>query len=588
MRFFSFILFVLIAVHLHSAELPPALPGVKEKHILTQAIQIQMTPRGAQLFEKNLLGILGNLGISIDEAYIDNYNWQAEASYQLENLDLPKDTKDLIINVRNVLRDWFIGFPLKDIRPAVAFGLSGYQAVFKRFAIVPDEKLLKELGKSEGAVLSLEMVIEKIDISTERLRAYDLNTPELGEIGLDQVDLNIAGGKVPLTIRLPFYVRINDKGIPEFQALGIEQNFDQIDMEIKYQRLITPTIQLTINGKTMELNKDRLEKELLGNLPQALVEVRKYLSKFASEKIPGLLNEKARQAMVKNLEEVKPLDPPGADVGTVPPFQWGLQLKSVNQNQGLYFTLDTFVEDPQNPSSRPQTNSSATGRPSMNTLTKDQFDVALSIDQAMINRLLQLSFERKYFEKIPLDGTGNSKPECIAKGADTSFDTTGKFLRLNALPVATAPDWSKLPRPAWGETFANLKLQVQVPEGTVSGFDEWFLNDRFIIKFNLIIKLIASKNAKALEVQLWEIDSNSITLEEGSLTWLGKLAKGSVIKNLKKEFGALSSEWKCQGTRLPGIIPIPELFGIKVKLKHVVMEPQGQLIMYLEYENQGS
>jgi len=551
---------------------------VKEKHVLSKGIQIQITKRGGRLFDQKLSSLFYNLGISFDEAYLEPIKWESDVSYNFDQLDVSPEQKEILISLRNILRNWF-HFPFQDVKPAVQIGSSGYQAVFNRFAIVGDEALLNKLGKKEGAVLVLELEIKEMNVAADSIKLYDLNNPFLGEVGLVNAQLKIAGGKSPLKIRVPFYTRINNQGIPEFQAVGIEQNVDQIDLELTYRKILTPKIQLTINGITKDMDTAELEKQLAELIPQGLVEVRKYISDFASKQLPELLNTKAREQLVKAVEEIKPLDPPGVDSNTTIPFQWGLQMKGLHQNQGLYLTLDTFIEDPQNPYSKLIPGSTATGAPLMNTIPKDQFDMALGVDRGMINRMLQLSFERRYFDQIPLDGEGNKNSKCATKQSST----TGKSLKLLSQPLVLPPDWNKVPQPQWGETFAKIHLHVQVPEGTITGSDSWALKDQFKIQFDVIVKLKNMNNK--IVIQLWSADLDSIQLDESALTFWGKtFFKETVMNGLRTEFSSMSEQWKCEGTLIPGNIPVPEIFGIKVNVKHLVMEPQGQLILYLEYK----
>lgn len=585
----AFIPAMILALTLTSkaADLPPQplkANGVKEKHIIPKAIQVQITKRGGKIFDQKLGSLLYNLGISFDEAYFDPFKWESKVAYDFEKLNIPASQKEILLSVRNVLRNWF-HFPFKDVKPALQIGKSGYQATLNRFAIVGDEALLRKLGKTDGAVLVLELEVKELNMATESIKLYDLNNPFLGEVGLNGAQMKVAGGAVPLKIRLPFYTRINSDGVPEFEAVGIEQNFDKVDMELKYQKLLTPKIQLTINGVTRDMDKSELEQQLVDLIPKGLVEVRKYLSDFASKDLPRLLNTKAREQLVKAVEETKPLDPPGATTPNPVALQWGLQLKSVRQNEGLFITLDTFVEDPLNPLSKLVAGSNAFAPAEMTTLPKDQFDIGLGIDRGMINRMLQLSFERKLFEKIPLDGQGNKKSSCIQKNVSTQelSDTSGKFLRLLSQPTIVAADWRTLPKPNWGETFAKIHLNVQVPQGTVSGIQEWVLSDKFYVQFDIIVKL-KNIDKSGLVIQLWDVDANSIQLDEKFLTFLGRMFKGKVIKSMKEEFASMAEQWRCESTAIPGAIPIPEIFGIKFKVKHLVMESQGQLVLYLEYK----
>ena len=88
----------------------------------------------------------------------------------------------------------------------------------------------------------LEVDVKELDVMASKVRAWDQNNLDLGQVGFNDVKIKIAGGQIPLQLRMPFYVKINAEGIPEFEAVGIDQNFDKIDLELSYMRNDRPSI----------------------------------------------------------------------------------------------------------------------------------------------------------------------------------------------------------------------------------------------------------------------------------------------------------------------------------------------------------
>lgn len=225
------------------------------------------------------------------------------------------------------------------------------------------------------------------------------------------------------------------------------------------------------------------------------------------------------------MDETKFIEAPGGVKGHDAPFQWGLQLKELSQNDNLRLTLDTFIEDAQNPNSEPEVSQQQKRPALLNTIRQDQFDLGVGINLAMINRLLQLSFERKIFEKIPLDKPQTKPLKCAVKPAKQ-----GQFLRLTTAPKVLPVDYSALPQLSWGEAYIKLRLGVQIPAGTITGLQKTLIKDSFIMNIDLILKL-KKRNARSLSAQLWTFDYNSIQLNRHDLTWVGNGLKKVIVDN---------------------------------------------------------
>lgn len=546
-------------------------PVVPQKHMIKNAIQIQISPRGMGLFEHRLNSILGNMGIDLSEGYFPAFKHEAQKSIRWEDLGQSESQKALIGTIRGMLSRWLIGFSLQELRPGFEMGDSGYKATFERFAIVADRDLLRSLGREGGAVLAMELAVKDITFGTEKVRVWDINNEFLGKVGADFVSVE-AAKKAPLKLRLPFYVKINQKGDLEFEALNIDTNIDQVDLDLRFTKLVVPQIAIEINGRRFEMNQAELEKELKGNLPAVLLKVRAAMKDFATKQLPAVLNAKAKDFLKGKLEEVNRMDPPGSEGPVINPLLWGVQVSEISNPENMKVGLNAWVEDPVRPNKPLDPKLSSRGAPAMRSMHNTQYDVAMSIDRGFINRILSHSFDRKLFEKIPLDEEQAKKerrPVKVLKLTETP--------KVDSLKVAT-PSGSPL------EAFLKISTKVKVPPGTVKGIKKAVLQDNFEMWFDLVAKIKKSPYTDGVQIFLYAIDMNSVRLDESYLTVLGKLMKGTVISGLKEELTDMTKDWKKVETPIPGSLPLPpEILGIKLDMKLMELDPNGHLVMYLTY-----
>ncbi|MFN7263143.1 MAG: hypothetical protein ACK5UJ_04990, partial [Pseudobdellovibrionaceae bacterium] len=174
------------------------LPTTLDKKYIPGAVRLQVTPRGMSYFETRLQGILNNLGVNLDEGYFESFEWKSDRSYGFDDMNLPPEKAELLGKVRLLLSKWLVGFSLKEIRPGLQVGDTQYRAQFSRFALVTDEKLMRSLGKTDGAVLAIELEVKNMNIQTNRVRAFDLNNQFLGQVGADQVQVGLGSVEKPL------------------------------------------------------------------------------------------------------------------------------------------------------------------------------------------------------------------------------------------------------------------------------------------------------------------------------------------------------------------------------------------------------
>ncbi|HEY8272572.1 MAG TPA: hypothetical protein VIG33_16890 [Pseudobdellovibrionaceae bacterium] len=539
-------------------------PVIANKHMMPNAVQVQITPRGLKYFETGLGTLLGTMGYNFSEGYFDAKKIVADKSIDLKELEKKSPEGMKIYKItKDLLTKWLVGFSLTDHRPVVELGESGYTASFSRFALVTDEALMAQLGKRDGAVLAIDLEVKRLTLATQSVRAWDMNNMPFVKIGMDEALLTAGDDKTSMKIRLPFYIRLNAQGILEFEALEIQENLADIPLSVKYKKLIVPQVSIDVNGHRYVMNTQQLKATINEQLPKALIEVRAYLSEFAHRQLPEMLNQKVKENLAGSLEQVQDLVAPGQEPqDNRPTFKWGLKLTHFQLKSSLNMGLAAYAEDPLNPHVNLIPGSASRGLPILDDLPLTSYDIGMTLDRGLINRILQLSFLRNNFEKIP--------------------QSDGTSLKLTAPPII---DYIQPPAPT-GDKEAYLKLRVSVETEPDKPL---FLEKTIVLSFDIVAKIRKSqKGAEGMEIAQQYIDVNSLYMDSKYLTFAGKMAESlghQVTKGIKENLELRSKDWIKNNETIPGTLGLPPAFlGMKLDLQKVVMDPTGHLLMYLNYK----
>ena len=112
---------------------------ISQKHLMKDAVHVQITPRGQKIFDTNLTNILGNLGINLDEGYFPSQSFAMDKPINVDDYQKSNpEAVQMFKQVRDLMTKWFVGFSLNNPRPALDIGESGYTASFSRFGLVTD------------------------------------------------------------------------------------------------------------------------------------------------------------------------------------------------------------------------------------------------------------------------------------------------------------------------------------------------------------------------------------------------------------------------------------------------------------------
>lgn len=530
------------------------------RHNIPKAIRLEITPKGQVLFQQKLSSVLGNLAVSLDEGYFPSQTIHSDKDIDLD--EVAKTQPEAVAMYRQIstlLTQWLTGFSLNPSRPAIEVGDSGYIASFSKFGLVTDTKLMKQLGFQNGAILAVELEINELTLATNSIKAWDMNNEFLGNVSLEDVTIKAGTPENKIKVRLPFYVRMTSEGLLDFQVLDIEQNIDQTDISIAYKKLLTPQMGVIVNGKTYYMNNKELEKYVENQVPVIIEKVREHIGDFAKKQLPDILNQKVKEKVSGKIEQIQSLDAPGAEANdTRPPLIMGITLSELNLQDSLNIGLDAFIEDSVNPRSNVAPLMGSRGPVLMNALPKSSYDLALSIDRLLINRIMQLSFERRNFEKISQ-----------SDGTSLKLTTPPLFDYVQAPPGTIAkPD----------ESFFKLNVSIETQP------DSMFLDKTIVVNIDIIAKMRPSKTAKGFEIVLYKIDTGSLKMDKAYLSFAGKMVEGLVYKGIRDHMNKICAGWLIKEEVLSGTLPLPpEIMGIQTDLVKLTMEKNGFLVVYLNY-----
>lgn len=534
------------------------------KHYMGGAVQVQVTDKGLKYFEQNLDQLLVASGLSLNQGELPKIEYTFGKPMQFSELGLDSETQQLLEQTVGMFQMWVIGNPLRnDIQPTIEIAASSYQASFDKISLVTRPDILQQMGLKTGVVLLLDMQLKDLKLATPSVKIYDQRMPDLGAVEMTGLEAGVGSAEIPMKLRVPFHVSVNANHEIEFKALKIEQNLSQVPLSLKYKDLLLPQLAIQINGKTFQVDTAKLKGKLDENLEQVLNRTKGEIARFAEEQLPVEINKMAKDILKGQLEEISKIDPPGS-TNTSVPFYWGFQVGRLSQGKfGLNMTLNAFIEDPTNLNSTPNANAQAAGEPNLANLDGSKFDVILSINQGVVNRLMQLSFQRKAFDAME---TG--------KGA----------MKLTAVPVISPAAKNHGLQVNRGETVMKVRVQGNVPKGLVSGFQKLGIKDGFEMAFDMYAKLRKVRTG-GVEVVFSAIDLDSLWINPDHITGLGSIFGGTVRSGVRAEIAKINADWRVKEQKLPGVFPIPpEVMGIKLEIDDMTMSQTGHLLMFLNYK----
>jgi hypothetical protein len=536
-----------------------------EKNTIENAVGIYLTPKGERYFAENLERVLDNTGFSIREAYFPVLNWRAEAPISLEHMATGNpELQATMTQIRQLLSEWFRGLNVQDPQPEVTVRGAGYRLKFSKLALVADRQLQGILRRQGGAVLALEAEIHELEAGAEVVAIRDpQRNPYLGTLGAKEPNLKMRRNSPPVKLRLPFYVNVAANRSLQVESLPMFSTFASADFDLRYADLLAPRITLQIDEQLFEMSRETLIRNFEQHKTKIVDQLKIMLDKIVKTSLPESINEKLTQLVPQHLEQVSPLSPPGKDeCSSDADFLWGLMLRRVSLTPDvLALELAAYIEDPSRRSPRPEASAMARGAANLAGTDPKTYDLAMTINRGLINRILQLSHGRGYFDRLDLGD--------------------GETIKLWKAPtVDLDPSAGNSPR-----EFAQLRASIGV-ESEVSGFMESLATSGPVrVTFDIYGRIYPNPTGgKGLRVRADRIDVASVRVERSSLSWIGAIFSGSVESAARKKVQAAAAQLAAKPAEIPADIDLPpEFFGQRLQPKGLRVDRNGHLTMLLDF-----
>jgi hypothetical protein len=541
---------------------------------LSDAIQIQITPRGQKLFSDDFMKILTNLSIVPNENYFPAFDYVTPEPIKLDDLAASRPNEfGMLINVRQFFKQYLRGIQFKDFNPVFKIGKFGYVANIQKLSLVTDQELMKNLGKTDGAVLAIKVLIKKFVASSSSISANDLNNKWMGTIQVKNPEVVIAPPPSEFfEASMPFYVRVDKNGNLEFEVLKLTENLNKMDIGISYEKIILPSFEFKVVGESevsrIDLDENEFRKIVDEQLPNAIESIRSSIRNYLQVDLPNFLNQATQENLKSAIEQLNVIPAPNqADGDTRPPFYLGMKLSKADLiDSQLKLKLSAFVEDTSVPTMTPfwPGSGARNSAPNFSQVSDTEYDLGLSIDRGLFNRIVHLAFNRKNFKKMEtcpgdppvellsapsIDFNPNKKPSNDLEGHITLF--------IDAL--AEVP---KENRKAW--IFPILESKIHIT-----------------MKYQAMIKPSAAGSAN-LSIYLLGADVNSLKIDDNSIRGIGNLFKGKIKEEIQK---MLSGSGSCgNGGPLAEFGLMSELLGQPLEYAKIKMDPQGHLMLFMNYK----
>lgn len=547
-------------------------PALARRYPMPQAASLHFTPRGLEYFQTQTDAMVRAAGVDLTHNNLRKWEYTAEEPLRLGRL--PGEYQSYartLQSLRNTLKEWLIGFDFSDPRVYAQVSNSRYQAPDVHLAVVIDPALTERIGVDGTIGALLQAFIPDLRIEADWIRAVDLANTFLGTydetrgfrsgFGINHpwVELN---DTLPIQVDIPIRVSVSPHtGNLEVEALGASTNLDRVHFDSGWDRgLILPTVRVRVNGQTITLRKDEVERSILRKRGDLVAMGQRKLKELIERELPHRLNTMLIDKVVGGFEMIKEITAPGIDYcGPGDSFNWGIRLQDLDYeplNGFLDLTFRGYLEDPSNPGlTQPAWPSKRA--PRLSGRDAATYDLALAFNADMINRVIYLARQRGTLDEVS-DGTGG------------------------VLPLVRDPFLTFIPG---SRDRARLHVVVRkAPEGLEQ---KLALNGPFEVELDVEVRFELNNDRTGFNVMIDHIVESTAFIDDRFLRF--NYFREDVDEALLESARKINAGWRRTPLILAEDVEIPlELYGIRLSPLSMDIDPNGHLVFYLVYENGGS
>ncbi len=546
--------------------------ALARQYPMPQAASLHFTPRGLEYFQTQTDAMVRAAGVDLTQNSLEKWEYRAEKPLRLSQLPREYQTYTRTLqSLRDTLKEWLIGFEFSDPRIYAQVSNSGYRAPDVHLGLVVDEALTQQIGVDGTVGVRLQAFIPALRLEADWIRAVDLANTFLGTFdetrgfrsgfGIKHpwVELN---DPRPIQVDVPLRVAVSPHtGDLQVEALSASTNLDRVRFDSGWDRgLILPTVRVRINGQTITLRKDEVERAILRKRGDLVAMGQRKLKEFIERELPTRLNTMLIDKVVGGFEMVKEIAAPGVEYcGHGDSFRWGFRLYDLgfDPTDGfLDLTMRGYLEDPLYPSLA-QPAWAAKRAPRLSGRDAANYDVALAFNADLINRVIYLARHRGTLNEVS-DGSGGTLP--LVRDPFLTFIPGSRDRARLHVVVRKSPDGLEQKLALNGPFEVELDIEVRFE-----------LNDArtgFNITADHIVESTAFIDDRFLRFNYFRADVNEKLLE--------------TVREV-------SAGWRSTPMPLAEDVEIPlELFGIRFSPLSMDIDPNGHLVFFLVYANGGT
>ncbi|HUP56609.1 MAG TPA: hypothetical protein VM598_04095 [Bdellovibrionota bacterium] len=581
------------------------------QHLLVRnGIHFYVTPRGQRYFQNRLEDFFDRNALSFQPGVISEAKFTPDEPVDFNQLpERYRRNAAMFEKAKEWLEIISAGtVKIKNPKPELAIKNVRYELNFRKFGIRIDERQAGRGMPMSSLPLILEVEIDRLKIAADRITLTDTENPAIFEAGpaaIVKPVIELARASAPITATAQVELRVHPNGKPTIRIGTPTTNLGElipgttnpaVQAELKFESLQLPEFEARVGGLKLKPDIEALTRQY--NLHEKLVQsLQIVLAAYVRDQLPPLVQGMvARTLGDRPLSEVNVFDPPGMD----PPipldqkFRFGLVLAGlgVTEDGNAHGDASTFFEDPKNPST-PQVPEAeqALGEPVLRAMAPETFDIAVSINQGIMNRLLQLSYVKGVFNEIPIADTPPGAPAEIEEEEEsTEAEPEGKplaMLKLLERPVLKIGRESGLDdRHGKVKVYAEAKFKFKGVRGL---FTRAFVRDA-TVRFEVEVHARARVNRRGeLTIELDKIDLDTFDLKRDNMRLsrlgLGRPQEALLTKVAKSALGKTNKTLATRPATLIKALPIPKaVAGLPLKIFDARAEPNGFFTIYLSYD----
>jgi hypothetical protein len=553
------------ALLLAATPLAMSLTASAADYNIQNAAGVYFTPKGEQFFQTNLVDVLKTRGIDLSHREMKEVPFGAPGAplgptTPLSLANLPpayQKFRSTLAQARDLIKDWLIGFELKDPKVTGKASDLKYTATFKELSVRADRDLSKD--RTDGVIFVLEVVVPQFRFDVAKFVAKDeantiLNNPAFGGVGAKKIFLELKDDGHPFKLQAPLRVNVKPDGTMELQALSVTTNFATLNLRSGFQ-LVWPKIQMKLGTQVSTLDTSDVDAKI-HRLEQGLIKtLQKYLDNEVQTRLPTELNGLMAAEAAKGFSMPGTIGAPGSPVdpttqiSTQPMLNYSMRPSGLSIGEGgLQLQLGGYVEDP----TVDFDSSPILGvepKPRLGFVEPANYDFALSVNQTFVNQILKLSYDRGNFDAV---------------------DAGGSSMTLTQAPFF----WP-------GPTDGSGRLRIVVKHDTSGLKEDLFLEGPVEVEAEMDVTFLVQPDNQ-MSVLLKNIDEDSFTIEDRFIRFTS--LTGQVRSAIKDQIHDKNTALAGKKVLAQGIQVPQNLLGIPINLLAVNLDPNGHLVFYMEFK----